>query len=130
MKNVLLSRPLKAAWLSHPVTKVPFLGDRATVQRASDHSGGAAHMQEAHSPEFLVITSDRIKSNLQLRATQYQRFGAFPRFRMVHLESPNHICLTGCAQTYRLVGFFVGHFYVVKPIVESQVSRIWLQRQC
>ena len=84
---------------------------------------------KCYPPELLVITLDRINSNLQLRATQYQRFGTFLCFRMVHLESPNHICLTGCAQTYRLVVFFyVGHFYVAQALAESPVLRIWLQR--
>ena len=142
MKNVLLSRPLKAARLTHSPSKVPFLGDRATVQRASDHSGGAAHMQEArskiaiYSPESLVVASDRIKSNLQLRATQYQRFGAFLHFRMVHLESPNHICLTGCAQTYRWVGFFLCRTFLCRtspggiPSFADMVATIVLITGC
>ena len=74
---------------------------------------------KCYSPEFLVVTSDRIKSNLQLRATQYQRFWAFPRFRMVHLESPNHICLTRCAQTYRWVGFFLCRTFLCRASLWS-----------
>ena len=115
MKNVLLSRPLKAARKTHPASHprkslssgiaLPCNGHPITV--GGRHTGRKHGPKlKCYSPEFLVVTSDRIKSNLQLRATQYQRFGAFPRFRMVHLESPNHICLTGCAQTYRLVSFF------------------------
>ena len=112
MKNVLLSRPLKAARKAHRASHprkslslgiaLPCNGHPITV--------GGQHTCRKHgpkySPELLVVTSERFKSNLQQKATQYQRFGAFPRFRMVHLESPNHICLTGCAQTYRLVVFF------------------------
>ena len=51
-------------------TKVPFLGDRATVQRASDHSGGAAHMQEARS-KIEMLLSRILGRNLRQNQKQF-----------------------------------------------------------